>query len=229
LAAAWWPVPNDMKTIQEVAKRFKTPRLGTSMSRAVPKPYELSPREYLDFATTDLKNKDLKAAISATNHIKAALYCRVDELLLNWGFFTYVERQKFDYNQKIKLLSGLGVFSPLALKKVNSLRKFSETDYPQLTYDIALDYFTVVDLFVDYTDSLLKIENEAEVLNDQAAGDFVSFTLDSEKHKISFRVFEYEGELPDQTITETHFNVSLTQAKFDDYTQAIKWWLKAIK
>jgi len=218
-----------MKTIQDVTKRFKTPKLGASVFRPLPRPFEMTPNDYLGYAEKDLNDGDTRAAVTAVSNVRLALESRIDELLINWGYHKFAKKQDYNFDKKLKLLSSLGLMAPLALKQVLNYKHDSEVDYHQVSLDTALAYFTAVSMFVSYTDRILKIANEAEVIRDKADGDFVNVELDSEKHKITLRCFIHDGKPPEQSITESRVQVSLTEEKLDDYNQAIKWWLKAIE
>lgn len=218
-----------MKTIQDVIKRFKTPRLGASVFQPIPHPYQLTPSDYIGFAEIELKDNDTKAAVSAVANIKLALECQIDELLQNWGYTKFLAKANYSYEDKLKLLSKLGLMAPLSLKQVIDYKKISENNYPELSFDFALAYFTVVNMFINYTDRILAIANEAEVLRDKADGDFVSIEIDKELAKITMRCFIHEGALPEQSISESRVLIGLSEKSFDDYNLAIKWWLRAIQ
>lgn len=118
-------------------------------------PFELSPRELLEFAEVDLANSYDHHLLNALSNAKRAISCQVDNLLCLMLLLEVSQKENWRFPRKIEILNQLGIISPQILLKVNRKRNMLEHEYRQPSAEEVEDAVGVAQLFINYTDKYL--------------------------------------------------------------------------
>lgn len=111
-------------------------------------PWEITPRQYLEYAARELASEaSTRAAINAFSHAKKAIHAHVDFLLHNCGRCLRSE----SFPEKLERLRKIGVIAPEILVKYNRLRNLLEHEYIAPTTDAASELIDVATLFLEAT------------------------------------------------------------------------------
>jgi hypothetical protein len=217
-----------MKNFDELKNLLKNPRVAVLVPKDPIPIHPLQPKDYLNFSEKDLKSTDTRSLVNSIGNIKRALECRSDELLHAWGYITITERQKFELAEKLQLLSRIGVISPLVLKRIDVYRGDIETNYKEPSKDDVMDYYSVVSLFIKYTDRILHI-GEVQILNELQPEDSVLISVDEGNKTIRITYVFFDISKPESKPLSGIYKLRLTNTNFEEYTTILKWWLKLLE
>src|SRR4051812_42284625 len=78
-------------------------------------PWDITPRQYLQFAAEELTAITSRSLINAIGHAKRAIHAHVDFLLYNCGRC----QRDCNFPKKLQLLQDLGIIAPTLLNKYN--------------------------------------------------------------------------------------------------------------
>ena len=115
-------------------------------------PWEVTPREYLQFASADLAEGQQRSRINAIGNAKRAIHSHVDFLLHNCGRCL----RQANFPTKLQTLQKLGVVAPSLLNKYNRLRNLMEHEYVCPTQEQASEVVDVATLFIEATRSYTR-------------------------------------------------------------------------
>jgi hypothetical protein len=110
-------------------------------------PWEITPRQYLEYARQELEAITPRSLINAIGHAKRAIHAHVDFLLHNCGRCL----RDTNFPDKLRLLKDLGIIAPNLLTKYNKLRNLLEHEYVSPSEGDALELMDVAELFLEAT------------------------------------------------------------------------------
>jgi hypothetical protein len=198
-------------------------------------PFELKASDYLQFAENDLAHGDVRDVVNAASNIKRALDCRADELLSFWGLYRLSKKRNFRFAHKLGVIKQVGIIAPNLLTKINKYRNAVEHDYARPDIEQLNDYFDVVAIFLQYTDTFLKYDfDHSEFVTEETTklslpdlGDIegevmiANFALDR-----GLGVITLDGG---DNIMHTKFTISITaNAQLDEYLGALSLWYELV-
>jgi hypothetical protein len=137
-------------------------------------PFELTAKNFLDFASDDLKGNSPRNTINALGNIKRSIDCLFDSLLFAVNVLEDSKRGRWTFPEKMSFLSEIGIITPYILSKINSMRNLLEHEFKkpdrkdvEVAYDIAvLLYFATTRFTKNFLDDLvLTTEDEKEALH----------------------------------------------------------------
>ena len=160
------------------------------------KPFELSPRDFLRFAKSDLKQNDLKGNINALTNAKRAIDCQIDSALTTFGIdcknipetsneiIQFTEFTNEDLAYKLKIIRALD-FAPSGLiSRTRTLRNKLEHNFQVPHRDEVKDAIELAEFFLLSLDSHLNlIENEFYITDQQ---NFSKFRNHKKYVKVTF-------------------------------------------
>ncbi|WP_031461900.1 hypothetical protein [Paenibacillus polymyxa] len=126
-------------------------------------PFELFPRDYLQFAEFDLKGTNDSSLINCVSNIKRAMDCQIDTFFYSYNLFEFFKSKRLGIDKKLEFLKKAGVFNSGSLSRLNAIRNKMEHDFvvPKVQ-DIEL-YFDLVSAFVSVLENhILMLEIYAE-------------------------------------------------------------------
>ena len=132
-------------------------------------PFELSSKEFLDFASEDLKGKSMRDTVNALGNIKRSIDCLFDSLLFVENFLEDSKRERWTFPEKMEFLGEIGIITPYILSKINSTRNLLEHEFKkpdrkdvETAYDVVyLLYYATIRFTKSFVHSLwLSTEDE---------------------------------------------------------------------
>jgi hypothetical protein len=183
-------------------------------------PFQIKPREFLQYAENDLKIKNNQYGINCLSNCKRGIESQIDTLLYVFGLHDKLKREKWNFPKKIEVLNQLGVISPRILIKINKLRNELEHEYAKPDLEKVEDAVDITSLFLNYTDKFLKnfpFEFSIKDLND-----YLVVTLDFETSKIIFTSIQIKHRNP-LDIRKNIVKEVDTNSK--EYLDHLKWFL----
>ena len=115
-----------------------------SVFESVEIPFELKVKDFLDFASDDLKGDSLRETINALSNIKRSIDCLFDSLLFVVNFLEDSKRDKWSFPEKMNFLGEIGIIAPYVLSRINSMRNLLEHEFRkpdrkevEVAYDVA--------------------------------------------------------------------------------------------
>jgi len=195
-------------------------------------PFAVNAEDYFAYGYEDLgRGKDTHNLLNAIGNIKRAIDCRLDSILHFWGMYSYAKRKNLSFEQRLDLVAQSGMIAPSVLRKINTYRNRAEHDYTSPEYDDVQDFCDIAQLFLGYTDNLLRTEVDAdiafeEMLNGESGlYERVSIGFDRPKSEFKLEIgipFINEETKEDEITTE----ILLIPFKdnVDNYLRVIRWW-----
>ncbi|WP_017689856.1 hypothetical protein [Paenibacillus sp. PAMC 26794] len=170
-------------------------------------PFELSPRDYLQFAESDLKGKDDLSLINCVSNIKRAMDCQIDTFFYSYNLFEFFKSKRLGMDKKLEFLKKASVFNSGSLSRLNAIRNKMEHEFvvPKIQ-DIEL-YFDLVSAFVSVLENnILMLEIYAEsTWYIKENGEFFRFEIQYSINEPQIMVsWGKKGE--DRTILESSIN-----------------------
>lgn len=142
-------------------------------------PFELSPRDYLQFAESDLKGTNDLSLINCVSNIKRAMDCQIDTFFYSYNLFEFFKSKRLGIDKKLEFFKKASVFNSGSLSRLNAIRNKMEHEFvvPKVQ-DIEL-YFDLVSAFVSVLENhILMLEIYAEsTWYMEENGDFLGFKI----------------------------------------------------
>lgn len=91
--------------------------------------FELMPRDFLRFAAEDLESSIIKNKVSLMSNLKRALECQLDIFFDCIHMKEIFDRNNVKFEQRIQLLSDIGMLPNKTIKKLNEFRNQLECFY----------------------------------------------------------------------------------------------------
>ena len=186
-------------------------------------PFDLRPKDFLNFAESDLNNICSHGSINALTNIKRAIDCQLDSLLYAFGLLEISKENRWSFPYKSELLTKIGVVSPRILKKINQKRNLLEHDYAKPDAEQVEDALDIANLFLLYTNKyLLNALTECELF-DQDRNDLAANLLYKE-HKIILSCRDWIGDksVGDKVLKEIN-------AGSKEYLDYLSWFISLYK
>jgi hypothetical protein len=181
-------------------------------------PFNIQPRDFLNYAEYDLNNNYNHHLINSYSNIKRAIDCQLDSLLVGFGLFENSKKEKWKFPTKIDYLNKLDVISPRILKKINQKRNLLEHEYIKPNIDDVEDALDVATLFINYTEKfLINAIIQCVPFNDNT-GETIVTALDYKNNKIIFSEHMSREKI-----------LKIIDADSADYFEYIKWYISLYK
>jgi hypothetical protein len=182
-------------------------------------PFDLTAKNFLDFAGDDLKNDSPRETINALSNIKRSIDCLFDSLLFAINFLEDSRREKWSFPEKMTFLGEIGLITPYILSKINSTRNLLEHEFKkperkeiEIAYDVAiLLYYATVrftqqfinDLSLETPDEKVKlsisVERKTKVMKISFNGQELSFSWEKNPEdykKWLYVLYQAQYQLP---------------------------------
>lgn len=181
----------------------------------VENPFELTSKDFLDFACDDLKGTSTRDTVNALGNIKRSIDCLFDSLLFTVGFLEDSKRGRWGFPEKVNFLGEIGIITPYILRRINSTRNLLEHEFKkpnrpevEMAYDIATllyyatfrftrRFFYFVDMAAEYKGKPIALEirfhkDRAVCISDHRQSRTVTWNENMEDYKRWLKVM-YEA------------------------------------
>ncbi len=127
---------------------------GGSGSMLTHEHFELTPRDFLEFAEIDLENnlENKYTLVNATSNLKRALDCQLDSFFVSLNLDSFYRKKKLGINKKLGFLEKSGLFKSRSLEKLNNIRNKLEHNYEipkiqdvEIYYDLVMAFINVIE------------------------------------------------------------------------------------
>jgi hypothetical protein len=182
--------------------------------------FEVTPKQYFQFARSDLEMSNDKAFNNAAYNIKKGIDCQIDTILTIFDFLQKAKTEKWDYTKKVEFLESLEITSQKTIKRVLKLKNLIEGEYTlntQKTLDSALK---TLEEFLDETKNCIKNLEDFqfdvslhEEFNDNVADDLM-FQLEYKNNE--FHISHLNKEILKLTSADEEY--------FNFLKQYVKYW-----
>jgi hypothetical protein len=169
--------------------------------------FELTPKDFLDFAGDDLKGRSDGDSLNALGNIKRSIDCLFDSLLFAVGFLENSKQERWTFPEKMNFLGEIGIITPYVLGRINSARNLLEHEFKkpdrtevETAYDVATllyyatfrftkRFFNIVDMAAEYRGEAVSLEinlnrgDRTVNVSDRKQKIFVAWTKDPDNYK----------------------------------------------
>jgi len=153
--------------------------------------FELTARDYLQFAENELLGTSPQSRINCVSHLKRAAECQMDTFLHVCNLHAIVQRANLGFDAKLNFLHDIALFSSRSLARFNNIRNRIEHEYhnPQLA-DLEV-FYDLVQAFVSVVESaILLFANSTETDYD------IYPSPNNFSRRIGVFVIEYQADSP---------------------------------
>ncbi|EGR7969121.1 hypothetical protein V8049_004316 [Vibrio vulnificus] len=120
--------------------------------------FELTPRDFLDFAEKDLSHSEsVHSLVNATSNLKRAVDCQLDSFLVLLNLDQFYRRKRLGVDRKLGFLERSGIFRSKSLEKLNKMRNELEHQYTLPKIEDVEVYFDLVVAFVSVIESHIPL------------------------------------------------------------------------
>ncbi|GAA0738649.1 hypothetical protein [Clostridium oceanicum] len=125
--------------------------------------YELTARDYLEFAEEELSKNTQSSLINCISNLKRAMDCQLNTFLYSFNLSKIFNDRNLKFKKKLDFLNATGIFGPRSLARLNTIRNKMEHEYqvPKIK-DIEV-YYDLVTAFVSVLENVmlgLSLDNE---------------------------------------------------------------------
>jgi hypothetical protein len=177
-------------------------------------PFEISAREFLQFATQDLDEHECdRHIVNALSNTKRAFECQVDCLLVAFGLFSLSKSRRWNLPWKREVLNSLGVVAPEILKRITGMRNILEHEYVRPSAAGVRDALDLARLFIEATEVFLAREWRNNNVENVSTDSAVAVTLNYAQGTI---------------VLESKAKKVLT-ADSEEYLDYLRWFIPLMK
>ncbi|KOY28426.1 hypothetical protein NDJ59_22705 [Vibrio parahaemolyticus] len=116
--------------------------------------FDLTPRDFLDFAEKDLAHSEsVHSLVNATSNLKRAVDCQLDCFLVLLNLDKFYRSKRLGVDRKLGFLERAGLFRSKSLEKLNKMRNELEHQYAMPKISDVEVYFDLVVAFVSVIES----------------------------------------------------------------------------
>lgn len=159
--------------------------------------FDITPRDFLDFAEKDLEQPDsTHSLVNATSNLKRAVDCQLDSFLMLLNLDNFYRKKRLGVDRKLGFLEKAGLFRSKSLEKLNKLRNRLEHHYEIPKIEDVEVYYDLVVAFVSVIEGAMPlVGHNSELDMELECGGSISTTYMSEKPSIKIELKHKETEL----------------------------------
>lgn len=132
-------------------------------------PFPIEPREFLDYAESDLKSAEPQAAANSLSNSKRALDSQLDFFFDAYGLSAVSTQKKWSTGRKIELIGDIGGVPKGILHRINQARNDLEHRFEPPSRMTAENAIDIVGLFIDATDFYLYPARQGNIFQNESA------------------------------------------------------------
>lgn len=212
-----------IESLKKFIGNFEDVRFDTWDSEDVEAPFQMTPKQFLEFAEYDLNNEYSHHLVNSLSNIKRAIDCQLDSLLFVFGLFKKSKKGRWNFPKKIDCLNKIGIISPRILERINQKRNLLEHEYKIPKKGQVVDALDVAILFKAYTEKFLSNALIDCTPYHEIKKDSFSVKLDYKNAKIIF----YNPEIKNNKFIYV-IKKEITPDS-DEYIDYLKWFVGLYK
>jgi len=204
--------------------------------------FELSHRDYLEFAEDDINGTNIKSRIEVVAHTKRAIEAAIDYFLHVYGIHNAIKKRNLGLETKLSFMEEIGIGPKRSFIQLNKIRNKIEHDFKNPSNDNAelfLDIVSVLCSNIEFACMALAYGAHQEYrieekINDQSGKTFGYLEFEYNPH---IREFDLNLKLFDEAILwdnlefpgkDSHFQtITNLKTNFDESYQDYSYFLKA--
>lgn len=169
---------------------------GSGSSLSQPN-FDITPRDFLDFAEKDLEQPNsIHSLVNATSNLKRAIDCQLDSFLILLNLDNFYRKKRLGVDRKLGFLEKAGLFRSKSLEKLNRLRNRLEHHYEIPEIEDVEVYYDLVVAFVSVIEGAMPlVGHSSELVMELKGGGSISTTYISEKPCIQIELNHKNSEL----------------------------------
>lgn len=154
-------------------------------------PFDITPKEYINFAEEDSKEKTARGCVNALSNAKRALDSQIDLLLVAFISDDLAKKKNWNIPKKLSVLTELGIVAPRILTKFNRLRNLVEHEFVKPDSDSVEDFIDVVLLFIESTRlHLVDFLDDAQIEAEEIYDYWIDVKVNREERVVNIRYGE---------------------------------------
>lgn len=123
--------------------------------------YELTARDYLQFAEEEISKKTQASLINCVSNLKRAMDCQLDTFFYSFNLSKIFNDRNLKFEKKLDFLNAAGIFNPRSLARLNLIRNKMEHEYQVPKINEIEVYYDLVTAFVSVLENIaLNINNK---------------------------------------------------------------------
>ena len=121
-------------------------------------PFEITPKQFLEYAEKAIEEGGNAGYINALSNIKRAIDCQLDLLGYILGQFRKAKKENWKFPRKIEFMRSTGLVAPEVLTKINRKRNELEHEYKCPATEEVKDALDIANLFLASTNRFVERE-----------------------------------------------------------------------
>lgn len=117
--------------------------------------YELTARDYLEFAEEEIIKNTQSSLINCISNLKRAMDCQLDTFLYSFNLSKIFNDRNLKFEKKLDFLNAAGIFSPRSLARLNTIRNKMEHEYQIPKINDMEVYYDLVTAFVSVLENVM--------------------------------------------------------------------------
>lgn len=179
--------------------------------------YEISPKEFLEFADIDLRDTTVKGKVGAVSNLKRALDCQLDMFFKAVNIKSIFDSKNLKFSKKIQFLSDIGMLLTNAMNKLNTIRNRMEHNYLVPTIEDLEVYYEMVWNVIEIINLNVHIMKMGEIRYVASVGQekfYVENGYDISQRSFWFKITQRKTRDTNSIIKSLY--------KQDDYTEYVR-------
>lgn len=119
-------------------------------------PFEITPKQFLEYAEKAIKEGGQAGYINALSNIKRAIDCQLDLVLYILGQSKKAKKEGWKFPRKIEFIRSVGLVAPEILTKINRKRNELEHKYKYPATEEVKDALDIANLFLASTNKFVE-------------------------------------------------------------------------
>lgn len=149
-----------------------------------PPDFELSARDFMEFAEKELGKDADYNRINCIGHLKRALDCSLDTFLHVFNLLDLFRTRNLKFEKKLDFLSAIGIVSSRSLARLNTIRNRMEHDYE-------IPKIADIEVYFDLVAAVMSVLERVAIQHTE-----VSFIVDPDNTLSGEFMIKYERKFP---------------------------------
>ncbi len=161
--------------------------------------FDLTPRDYLEFAEIDLSSSNsTHSLVNTVSNLKRAIDCQLDFFLSVFNLDSLYRKKRLGVDKKLGFLSKSGIFNAKSMSKLNTIRNRMEHHYELPTLEDVEVYYDLVLAFISVVENATTLAGYSKQIYykiDKSGGFDIEFYYEGPRIEIEFSYGETEKKI----------------------------------